>query len=81
MQRLVIFESLAISKIISLSLLTIFPKNIAEELIKIKKTGTSQLLKSIIQHLVVFILDLKNFLSFQKKHEYDLKNNLYFEWI
>ena len=45
--KIIVFKSLAISKIVYLSLLTSLPNKIVEELIKIQKTfyGTSQLLK------------------------------------
>ena len=45
--KIILFKSLAISKIVYLSLLTNVPNNIVEELKKFKKTfyGTSQLLK------------------------------------
>ena len=53
-EKILVFKSLARSKIACLYLLTSDPNNTVEELIKIKKKiyGTSQLPKSSIQRLV-----------------------------
>ena len=53
-EKIKLFKSLAISKIVYLSLLTSVPSNTAGELIKNQNIfyGTSQLLKSSIQQLV-----------------------------
>ena len=53
-EKIKVFKSLAISKIVYLSLLTSVPSNTAGELIKNQNIfyGTSQLLKSSIQQLV-----------------------------